>query len=239
MDNNLAKRFLKAYNLLDYTIKNLYNFKRGMPFSDCIRRAVPLNSVIRRFEDDLVDFSRLRNAIVHSSSNDEEIIAIPKQEVVEKLEHITKLIATPPKVYDTVCRKDVMCVESNVSVKETIGLIGKSGFSNLPVYKDGMILGVANGQKILNKIANVINENKDVCEFINKTPIEEIVSGEKESFYTIQSKDLTISEALNIFYENRKLLVILITPNGNFLEMPIGILTTSDILDINKILENY
>lgn len=236
---NYAERFLKAYNQLDYTIKNLYNFKRGMPFSDCIRRAVPLNSVVRKFEDELVDYSRLRNAIVHSSRDNEEIIAIPKKEVVEKLEHITRLISTPPRVYDTVCRKDVLCVENTVSVKETIGLISKSGYSNLPVYKDGEILGVANGQKILNKLGKIINDNQNICEFIEKTKIEELISSEKENFFTIQPKSLTISEALNLFYDNRKLLVILITPNGNYLEMPIGILTVSDILDINKILENY
>ena len=149
---NYAERFLKAYNQLDYTIKNLYNFKRGMPFSDCIRRAVPLNSVIRKFEDELVDYSRLRNAIVHSTQNDDEIIAIPKKEVVEKLEYITKLVCTPPKVYDTVCQKDVLCVESDVSIKKTISLIAKSGYSNIPVIKNDEILGVANGQKILNKI---------------------------------------------------------------------------------------
>ena len=236
---NYADRFIKAYNQLDYTIKNLYNFKRGMPFSDCIRRAVPLNSVIRKFEDELIDYSRLRNAIIHSSRDNEEIIAIPKKEVVEKIEYITNLICTPPKVYDTVCRKDVLCVENIVSVKETISLINKSGYSNLPVYKDGEILGVANGQKILNRLGKIINDNQDINEFISKTPIGDLISSENESFYTIQPKSLTIGEALNLFYQNRKLLVILITPNGNFLEMPIGILTVGDILDINKILENY
>lgn len=234
---NYAERFLKAYNQLDYTIKNLYNFKRGMPFSDCIRRAVPLNSVIRKFEDELVDYSRLRNAIVHSTQGDDEIIAIPKKEVVEKLEHITKLVCTPPKVYDTVCRKDVLCVESDVSIKKTISLISKSGYSNIPVIKNDEILGVANGQKILNKLGNVINDNGDVCEYINKTKIEDILSD--QNFYTFASKNTTINEILDMFNENRKLMVILITPNGNFLEMPIGIVTVSDILDINKILENY
>lgn len=236
---NYAERFIKAYNKLDYTIKNLYNFKRGMPFSDCIRRAVPLNSVIRKFEDELVDYSRLRNAIIHSSRDDEEIIAIPKKEVVEKLEYITELIATPPKVYDVACRKDVLCVEGDVSLKETIALIAKSGYSNLPVYKDGEILGVANGQRLLNYIGKVINDNKKVCEVIESTKIEEVITGENENFYSIQPKTLTISETLDLFYQNRKLLAILITPNGNYLEMPIGIVTVSDIIDINKILENY
>ena len=236
--DNLAERFIKAYNQLDYTIKNLYNFKRGMPFSDCIRRAVPLNSIIRKFEDELVDYSRLRNAIVHSTRDDEEIIATPKQEVVEKLEHITKLICTPPKVYDTVCQKDVLCVEASVSVKETIGLISKSGYSNLPVYKDGEVLGVANGQKIINKIGEVINTNEDVGSFMKNTKIEEIITYDR-NFFCFASKNITINEALDLFTQNRKLLVILITPHGNYLEMPVGIVSVSDILDINKILENY
>lgn len=235
---NYAERFIKAYNQLDYTIKNLYNFKRGMPFSDCIRRAVPLNSVIRKFEDELVDYSRLRNAIVHSTQNSDEIIAVPKKEVVEKLEHITKLICTPPRVYDTVCRKDVLCVENTVSVCETISLIAKSGYSNLPVYKNGEILGVANGQKILNKLGNVINNQENVCEFIHNTKIEDIIT-QDQNFYALAPQSLTINEALNMFYENRKLLVILITKNGNYLEMPIGIVSVGDILDINKILDNY
>ena len=234
---NYAERFLKAYNQLDYTIKNLYNFKRGMPFSDCIRRAVPLNSVIRKFEDELVDYSRLRNAIVHSTQNDDEIIAVPKKEVVEKLEHITKLVCTPPKVYDTVCQKDVLCVESDVSIQKTISLIAKSGYSNIPVIKNDEILGVANGQKILNKIGDVINDNGDVCRYISQTKIEEIITN--SNFYAIANKNATISDILDMFNENRKLTVILITPNGNYLEMPIGIVTVSDILDINKILENY
>lgn len=234
----LAERFIKAYNQLDYTIKNLYNFKRGMPFSDCIRRAVPLNSVIRKFEDELIDYSRLRNAIVHSTRETDEVIAIPKEEVVEKLEHITKLICTPPKIYDTVCRKDVLCVEHNIKIIDVIALISKSGYSNLPVYKNGEILGVANGQKILNNLGKVINNNQNVYDYINSTTIEEIITND-QNFYSIQPKSITINEVLDLFYENRKLLVILITPNGNYLEMPIGIVTVSDILDINKILENY
>ena len=130
-------------------------------------------------------------------------------------------------------------MEGDVSIKETIALIAKSGYSNLPVYKNGEILGVANSQRLLNFIGKIINDNKNLCEVIGSTKIEDVITGENENFYSIQPKTLTISETLDLFYQNRKLLAILITPNGNYLEMPIGIVTVSDIIDINKILENY
>ena len=235
-----AERFINAYNTLDYALRTQYNFKRGMPFSDCVRRSVVFNSVIRKYEEELIDYGRLRNAIIHSGKDRDEIIAEPKLEVVEKLEHIAKIITTPPRVYDTICRKDVMCVEHDVSVKEAISLISKTGYSNLPVYKEGELVGVANGQKIVNILGEQIAKGNNLNEFVEETKIGEIVNHTANTgFYSIQPVSLTISDALNLFYENRKLLVILITPHGNYLEAPIGIISVTDILDINKILDNY
>ena len=50
---------------------------------------------------------------------------------------------------------------------------------------------------------------------------------------------LTIEEALNLFYTNRKLLAILITKTGNYNEPALGIITVSDIIDLNAMLDNY
>ena len=72
------------------------------------------------------------------------------------------------------------------------------------------------------------------------TPIGNIVQiNAQDSYYAIIDNKVTLDKVLNLFAENRKLLVILITPNGNLLEYPEGIITVSDILDINKILDNY
>ena len=49
----------------------------------------------------------------------------------------------------------------------------------------------------------------------------------------------TLENVLNLFYKNRKLLVILITKNGSDTDMPLGIISVSDIMDINSIMENY
>ena len=234
-----AERFLKAYNTLDHSLRTQYNFKRTIAFSDVVRRSVMLNSVIRKYEDDLIDYGRLRNAIVHSD-NDEEIIAEPKLSVVEKLEHIAKVVSTPPKVLDTVCTKDVLCVNYDDPICKIMGLIWKSGYSNLPVYKNDELIGVANGQRIMDILGEIVYKKQDLNEFVSHTKIGDVVNKQKaEVYYLVSDSLLTIEEAMDLFYKNRKLLVVLITKNGSNMEKPLGILSVSDIIDINNILENY
>ena len=72
------------------------------------------------------------------------------------------------------------------------------------------------------------------------TKIHEVVNKlSGEMYYTVQSEQLTIEQAMNLFYKNRKLLVILITKNGLLDEIPTGIISVGDIIDMNNILENY
>lgn len=234
-----ATRFLKAYNNLDYALRTQYNFKRSMAFSDVIRRSVVLNSVVRKYEDLLIDYGRLRNAIIHSG-NETEVIAEPHLNVVEKLEKITKLICTPPRVLETVCKKDVLCIPSTETLKKTIMLISGSGYSNLPVYENNELIGVANGQKLINNIGKVLANDYDIGQYLEQTTIKEVISfNVGELYYAIQSEELTLEKALDMFYRNRKLLVILITKHGERNEKPLGIVSVADVMDINNILENY
>ena len=82
MDITNARRFIKAYNTIDYSLRTQHNFSQGISFSELIRKAVVLDSVVRKYEDSLVDYGRLRNAIIHRS-NEEYIIAEPHEDVVE------------------------------------------------------------------------------------------------------------------------------------------------------------
>lgn len=234
-----AERFLKAYNAIDHSLRNQYNFKRAMAFTDVIRRSVLINSVVRKYEDDLMGYSRLRNAIVHSG-NETDIIAEPHLNVVEKLEHIAKLICTPPKAVDSICRKDVLCVDAKDSVKKVVELISKSGYSNLPVYDGEKLIGIANGQRILDSIGRELLNKKDISKYLKDSKIGDVVSNQvTETYFAISDQNITLEQALNLFYKNRKILVILITKNGSDYEKPMGIISVADIMDINSILENY
>ncbi|MFA6860656.1 MAG: hypothetical protein WCR30_04645 [Clostridia bacterium] len=234
-----SKRFIEAFNQIDYSLRTHYNIKRSLSFSDMVRKSTSFSSIIRKFEEDLIDYSRLRNAIIHNS-NDEITIAEPHDEVTDKIERIAKIISTPPTVLDTVCKKGVLAVDYNVKVIEVIKLIAKSGFSNIPVYKNSCLIGVANGQKILNELGIALEQKNDLTNFITSKTIEEIIKPtEFQSYYALADAKLTIEEALNMFYSNRKLLVILVSRTGDMQEPTIGIVTASDIMDMNTILDSY
>lgn len=234
-----ARRFINAYNDIDYAIRVQHGFKRSMSFSEVVRKAVPLNYVVRKYEDELVDYGRLRNAIIHQS-NDEYVIAEPHDDVVAEIEHISELITTPPKAIEAVVDKNVLCVQYDVMLRDVVELIATSDYSNIPVYKNGGLIGIANGQRILDEIGKQITKNVDIDDYLSSTPIEDIVQKQTNSkYYDVVSKDATIEKVLNIFNDNRKLIAILITKGGSLNEPPIGIMTGADIINLNKILENY
>ncbi len=234
-----AVRFIDAYNKIDYALRVQHNFKRSLSFSDMIRKAVVQNHIVRKYEDDLIDFGRLRNAIVHKS-NDKFLIAEPHTDVTEKIEKIARLITTPPKVIETDCVHDVFTISYDVPVQSAIEIMAQTSYSNIPVFKDGVLIGVANGQKIIDAFGKFLLDGGDDTEFLQHKKIEEIVSQPTNTqYYAVASIDVTIEDVMNMFFTNRKLLCIILTKNGKMGETPVGIITSSDFMELNKIIENY
>lgn len=234
-----SKRFLDAYNSIDYALKTRYGLNRAMGFSDLIRKSVVNNYVVRKYEDDLIDYGRLRNAIVHNS-NENYIIAEPHDEVVANIEHIEKLLTTPPRVLDTVGQRDVLTSQAGKSMREIIMLMSSSNYSNIPIYRGHELLGIANGQKIINSFGQYLIAGGKADVFLDHVQIEDMLSSLSNSiYYVVKKADCTIEEALNEFNNNHKLLAILFTKNGSSNELPVGIMTGANFVDAQNVLENY
>ena len=232
-----AKRFLLAFNNLDHSLRMQYGLKRGLPFGDVIRRCSSLNSVVRKYEEDLIDYSRLRNAIVHSSG---EIIAEPTEAVADKMEKISALVCTPPRALESICSRNVLCLNGREKLKDVITIMYESGYSNLPVYNGKKILGVANGQRIINNLGYAIYNGDDLDDFVGKNTISSMVMREENLvYYHIADENINLETVLDKFYKNRKLLCIIITKDGTAESKPLGIITTTDIMDINTVMENF
>ena len=234
-----AKRFIDSFNNIDYALKARYNLNRAMGFSDLIRKSVAVNYIVRKYEDDLVDYGRLRNAIVHSSTDD-FVIAEPHTEVVEHIEHIERLLTTPPRALDSVGRRDVLITDAGKSMREVIKLMARSNYSNIPVYKNNTLVGIANGQKIIDCFGDFLVAGGKAETFLDNVQIEDMLSSiENSQYYTVKKADCTVEEALIEFNNNRKLLAILFTKNGQTNEKPMGIMTGANVVDAQKIIEQF
>ncbi len=239
MKNTNSERFITAYNQIDYALRTIYDFKRSMSFSDVIRRSVVLNAVVRKYEEDLIDFGRLRNAIIHQGNN-KFTIAEPHDDIVEKIEKLAELISEPPKAIDRVGKKEVITINEDMSIASAMELIFRTGYANLPTYSNDKLIGILNARKLINVLGQKISEKVNLQEFVNNTTVGEIIASMGDDYYfMLADTDLTIDSAMNYFESNRKLLIILITKNGKDTGKPLGIISSADIIDMKKILDVY
>jgi len=237
MENN-GKRFIECYNILDKAVREIYNLKPNLTFTDVIRKAASVNSVIKKYEDDIIDFGRLRNAIVHRAIND-EVIAEPHDDVVLKFEQITRLITTPPRALDSIVNRKVFIVDAATKVRIVIQEMFKSGFSNVPVYRGKTLMGVISRKMVLDALGEAILNNQSVDDVLDAPCFDALNVTNITNHYEVVPANITIDNLLYIFQQNRKVSTVIITKTGSYNEPPLGIVVTADTIDMQSILDNY
>ena len=237
MDKSNAGRFITAYNRLDKCIRDIYNFKPALSFSDVIRKSASVNAIIKKYEDDLIDYGRLRNSIVHRS--DDRVIAEPHDDVVEQLEAIVRKVTTPPLAMNSVVNRSVFLAQGEVKLCDCLKELYKTGFSNVPVYLKGTLVGVLNREMVIDAIGECLSRGGNVGDLLNKRIVDSVAVLDSSNHYEVVSEKITIDNVLYMFQQNRKLTTIIITPSGAYTELPVGIIVTADIIDMQTILDNY
>ncbi len=235
--NQLANRFISAYNRLDQGLRDIYSIKRTLNFSDMIRKVATVNTVVKRFEEDLIDYGRLRNAIVHRSTD--EIIAEPNVDVVEKLEKIARIINTPPRVVECLRPRQVFSVSGDTVLRDVVGEMWKKGYSVVPVYISGTLVGVINRKMIVDGIGRFIANGKDIDDAMQEPVSRCLDIFNETSHYEVAPSSLTVENLMYMFQQNRKLSSVVLTENGNYTEPAKVIIVSADIIDLNSILDNY
>lgn len=232
-----ADRFITAYNRLDKGIRDIYNFKPALSFSDVVRKAASINLVVKKHEDDLIDYGRLRNAIVHRSND--KVIAEPHDDVVEDIESIVRTITTPPLAMQSVVNRSVFIAQGEVKLGSVLAEMFRTGYSNIPVYLESTLVGVLNRKMIIDKLGEAVTNNEDVNKLMGMRVVDCLSVLDENNHYEVVSDNVTIDNLLYMFQQNRKLTTVIITPSGAYTEKPVGIVVTADIIDMQTILDNY
>ncbi len=230
-----AAEFISSYNRIDVRLRAVYRGKGNLNFTDLVRRCAEINATVKRYEEELLSFARLRNAIVHESKR-EYVIAEPCDSATQLITHIAALLETPPRL-SVLKPKRIAGVEASEPLSAAVVMSARTGFSNLPVYRGGRMVGMLGDRRIVRTVGSALERGEDIDEAL-KTPCGEATAEEDLlRFYKVLGKDDTVQSALDAFAENRKLLAVIVTETGRMGDAAVNLLTPSDIPRLMQLAE--
>jgi len=227
-----SSRFLTAFKQLDqYLSEQLRGSLVSNHFYEKVDAWYDLGYLSRKQFYDLLQFGKLRNAIVHESLGN-ETIAEPTTAVVKRIEQLKTEICRPKKLHELFA-KSVITADINGCVDDVLAILWKHKISQLPIL-DG------------NEIVNVLNTNTIAWwtaatkpDSIPKSGIKEVLSySYHQNNFKILSQDTDLPVAVQLFRQSYSRInkgwfmdAILITKNGEN-EMPLlGIIVLEDLVD--------
>lgn len=225
--NQKTEMFLETFNRLESALKDRLDKSRYTPFSILLKEASNRDSFIRMHRSILESFSDLRNVMVHKEGN--EIIAIPSDEAISRLQMITDKYTTPKSIYD-VCHKQVVTTSASKTLHHAVKLMKRNNYTKIPVYEDNHYKGLLSGNVITRWITGKISDDGKMCENLQKIRISHVLEVvNKTNQVQFIAKDLPVFEFVHQSQRKpAKSGVYIITKNGRANEKPIGILTSYD-----------
>jgi predicted transcriptional regulator len=225
-----AKKFLNAYAAIEHEMERLLNLKDHRRFFELVDKSARISPVVERYRFDLREYSELRNAIVHDRAGG-EIIAVPTDEVVTKIERIAELLLEPPKV-SPLFLKEVLTLSCTYPVSRAIREFSRMSYTQAPVIDDqGKLVCLLTSNMIVKWMGLILEGHSPDIENTTVLNVVEKVGHEKN--YEIVSVNMSLFDIPNLFYhwqqEGRKLEAVLITQHGEISEKLLGIITNRDL----------
>ncbi len=239
MEYGNAARFLKSYNNIESRLKILYSARPTQNFTDLVKRCTDLNITVRRYENELVDYGKLRNAIVHRTAGGELFIANPCDEVVDTIESIEKQICDPPRITDALKVKKLASVFADKPLLEAAETFAREKQKTLLVYDHGKMAGVINCYCLYEEIARRASAGENVTGFLRNTLCGNILDEKVLQKYLVMSREATVFDVFEAFETHKGIYAVIVTENGVLGEKALLLITPSDFPLINRFLETY
>ena len=225
-----ANIFLTSFNRIEKWLREELGNPRNMGFSQMVRRlASRPDLLVKQYEDDRLQISQLRNAIVHEQISENFIIAEPNQWLVHRILTIETDLMQPEKVFPRFSKK-VTGFEQTVPLNELLKIVARKRYSQFPLYDKGRFTGLITLRAIGYWLAK--ESLKGSVELEGKMAKDLILSDGKASNYEFVAQDCPLIVAQSMFKENGLLEAILITKDGRPNGQLVGIIRPRDILNI-------
>lgn len=228
----LSERFEVAFNQVHDAMKDIVKINDDR-FVVLVKVGAKKYQVIETFKKDLEQYAKLRNAIVHEKMEVGYYIAEPNAKVVEHIEKIANVFNRPNYAL-SIATKKVLYFDYNDSILKVTEAIRQYNYSKFPIYKSKEFIGLLTSGSIVKWMAqNMVSNSVNLAD----THIFDIMKYEKDHPIEFVAKSTNIFDVETIFGKShkvkKKLEAVIITENGKKDEVPLGIITPWDLIEID------
>jgi CBS domain-containing protein len=225
-------KFETAFNRIHKALKEMVKGTDSDAFVELLYSGYKNHSLVRKYKNELHQFAKLRNAIVHERVNADYYIAEPHIEVVERIEEICREFEKPQTAL-SIATSPVFYYYEDAYLKDVLKVINKFDFTRFPVYdKDDKYVALLTSTEIIQWMAKHFSDSVVHFEDVR---IKELLTKGKNYFVTFVDEDASLYHIEELFerYHTRgkKLQAVIITETGDRHGKPIGVITPWDLLD--------
>lgn len=233
--STLVEEFLTIYNELDSHMRKQLRC-RDASHIFLLDRMAERSYVFRSFKDELKEYARLRNAIVHNPfMRVADPIAEPHFEIVRRYQILKDKILNPPRAMEiAVGVSNIYATTPDANALEAMKVMNQKIYSFVPVLNvRKRIVGVFSENVIFSYLteneACIIDKNTKISEFGKYIPIEKHSS----EYFEFVPKN-TLLAGIKDKFENgltqrKRLGVVYITDNGRSDGLLLGMITAWDM----------
>ncbi len=228
-----AERFIVAFNKIEKYFNQQISDTSYVPFFRAVLRLRKKDAIVNRYHNDLLEYSELRNAIVHERTEVNYTIADPHIEIVEAIEKIADEMTAPKLVIPTFA-KTLKVLQADLTVKEILNVIRETKFTQFPIYRSKQFVGLLTDKEVLHWIARHMNGNFNE---LLKTPLIKLLddNGSDPNYRFIpRSMDIYHAERLllDMFKKHEGIAALLITQDGKSNQKLLGMVTPKDLIRV-------
>ncbi len=225
-----AEVFLSSFNRIEKWMREELDNPQNMGFSQMVRVLSKKEELsVKKYENDLLQISQLRNAIVHEQIGEDFVIAEPNEWIVKRILKIEEDLSRPQLVLPLFAKK-VTGFEQDLPLTELLKIVANKRHSQFPLYKKGVFQGLITLKGLGYWFAK--ESQKGDLQLAGRS-VKELISEENElENYAFVSATCRVSKVETMFHSNPRLDAIFITkdgdPNGNLL----GIIRPQDVFNL-------
>lgn len=227
-----SERFEVAFNIIHQRLQKIMKGDENR-FVPLLYNGRKEHKMIDKYFDELKQYAKLRNSLVHDKTELGTYIAEPHEEIVERIEEIARVFSKP--IYAlSLATTDIVSFTVNDSIRHVIETYKEYQFSQYPVYEGKICIGLLKIGEVLCWLADYFDQPQIYLDKTTLQSLSEMITM-KELLFLDKSVDVFALE--DFFAERHKtesnLEVVLITENGSMDEAPLGIISSWDLIEID------